>query len=219
MKPDTYGARTLAEPPTHWNRYLAQLKSFCSANLLEKRRAELLEQSSRPDVRNHQFKQWVSEQNVPALITNRSPIQLPRFQYCLYVDKQCLDTVIQLQEANDGTALFVELLPLIVFAVVDRAWTPDGTDADDDDDGCDEAKSEEDEEDEIEDEGGYPFGPFIDGSDRKYVGRVYCPRLVMKRSRTRIPSSFEIDRYSGHHISAKLVVFAIAIFAVVPMLI
>ncbi|OBR11258.1 hypothetical protein CH63R_03554 [Colletotrichum higginsianum IMI 349063] len=173
-----------------WNRYLAQLKSFCSANLLEKRRAELLEQyldwvviddratldnASQPEVRKH-FNQWVSEQNVPTLpvtaITNRSPIQLPRFQYCLYVDKQCLDTVIQFQEANDGTALFIDLLPPMVFAIVDRTWTLEGTESDDGDD-RDEAESEEDEdeEDEIEDGGGCPL---IDGSDRRYVGWVYC---------------------------------------------
>ncbi|TID00245.1 hypothetical protein CH35J_006536 [Colletotrichum higginsianum] len=175
-----------------WNRYLAQLKSFCSANLLEKRRAELLEQyldwvviddratldnASQPEVRKH-FNQWVSEQNVPTLpvtaITNRSPIQLPRFQYCLYVDKQCLDTVIQFQEANDGTALFIDLLPPMVFAIVDRTWTLEGTESDDGDD-RDEAESEEDEdeEDEIEDGGGCPL---IDGSDRRYVGCVgWCP--------------------------------------------
>ncbi|GJC88496.1 hypothetical protein ColLi_11334 [Colletotrichum liriopes] len=82
MQPDTYGARTLAELPTHpasyrrdayrrtclnmistgvhkwgfviyrctydndelWNRYLTQLKGFYHADLVENRRAELLEQ-------------------------------------------------------------------------------------------------------------------------------------------------------------------------------
>ncbi|KAL0945014.1 uncharacterized protein CTRU02_202901 [Colletotrichum truncatum] len=64
-----------------WNRYLAQLKSFYHADLLEKRRAELLEQylswdiiedratlenASRLEVRKH-FNRWVTEQNVPTL--------------------------------------------------------------------------------------------------------------------------------------------------------
>ncbi|KAK2029946.1 hypothetical protein LX32DRAFT_651931 [Colletotrichum zoysiae] len=181
-----------------WSRYLAQLKSFCHDNLVEHRRAELLEQylvwvviedratlenASRSDVRKH-FNQWVLDQDVPKLpvsaITNRLPIQLPLYQYCLYVDKQCLGTLTRFQEANDGTAFSLGLLPPVAFAVIDRSWTPDGSDGggkdeienkedDDDEDEDEEDESEEDadeEDDEEEDdyEGGYPL---IDGTDRK----------------------------------------------------
>ncbi|GKT64089.1 hypothetical protein ColTof4_04365 [Colletotrichum tofieldiae] len=120
-----------------WNRYLAQLKSFCHDELVEERRAELLEQyldwvviedratldnASRFEVRKH-FNQWLSGQNIPTFpakaYTNTSPIELPRFRYCLYVDKQCLNTVTQFQEANDGTALFLSQLPPMVYAYLD----------------------------------------------------------------------------------------------------
>ncbi|KAK2059003.1 hypothetical protein LY76DRAFT_512970 [Colletotrichum caudatum] len=152
-----------------WSRYLAQLKEFYHSHLAENRRAELLEQyldwvviedrptldnASRPDIRRR-FNQWVLEQDVPklpvSLLTYRLPIQLPRFQYCIYVDKECLNTVTQFQEANDGTSLFPAHLPPMVLAIIDRTWTPDGTEDDD--------------------ERGYPL---IDGSDRKYVGWMYC---------------------------------------------
>ncbi|GKT90281.1 hypothetical protein Ct61P_08131 [Colletotrichum tofieldiae] len=78
-----------------WNRYLAQLKSFCHDELVEERRAELLEQyldwvviedratldnASRFEVRKH-FNQWLSGQNIPTFpakaYTNTSPIELP----------------------------------------------------------------------------------------------------------------------------------------------
>lgn len=192
-----------------WDRYLTQLKRFCHNDLVENRRAELLEQyldwvviedramldnASRSDVRKH-FNQWVSEQNVPAVparaITNKLPIQLPRFRYCLYVDKQCLDTVIQFQEANDGTALFQSSLPPMVFAFIDRTWTPNGTDGTDDGDDSGEYevegdmgeedeeeddKGEEDEEENEANDGGYPL---IDGCDRKYVGWMYCNAIYV----------------------------------------
>ncbi|WYZ35401.1 hypothetical protein EsH8_X_000048 [Colletotrichum jinshuiense] len=181
-----------------WDRYLAQLKSFYYSYLSKERCSMLLEQyldwvviddratldnASRLEVRKY-FNQWVLEQNVPTnpvnAITNCFPIQLPRFQYCLYIDKQCLDTVTQFQQANNGTALYVNLLPPVVFAIIDRTWTPDGTAAtvdvgydndDDDDDNEEENEEDEKEEDEDEVEGGYPL---IDGSDREYVGWMYC---------------------------------------------
>ncbi|KDN71854.1 hypothetical protein CSUB01_10993 [Colletotrichum sublineola] len=177
-----------------WSRYLAQLKSFCHAHLVEYRRAELLEQhlvwvviedraalenASRSDVRKH-FNQWVLEQDVPKLpvsgITNRFPIDLPLYRYCLYVDKQCLESFTRFQEANDGTAESLGFLPPVVFAVIDRSWSADSTgngDKHDDEnkDEEDEDEEDEDEEEEDEDEGGYPL---IDGTDRKYVGWMYC---------------------------------------------
>ncbi|KAF6827283.1 hypothetical protein CPLU01_09160 [Colletotrichum plurivorum] len=126
-----------------WDRYLAQLKSLCHDNLVEDRRAELLEpyldwvviedratldNASRVEVRKH-FNQWLSRQNITWFPTRANPITpprgLPRFRYCLYVDKQCLDTVIQFQEANDGTE-WISQLPPMVFVVIDRTWTPDG---------------------------------------------------------------------------------------------
>ncbi|KAK1985566.1 hypothetical protein LZ30DRAFT_686053 [Colletotrichum cereale] len=195
-----------------WNRYLAQLKSFCHDELVEERRAELLEQyldwviiedratldnASRFEVRKH-FNQWLLEQNIPTFSAkayiNTFPIQLPRFRYCLYVDKQCLSTVTQFQEANDGTALFLSQLPPMVFAIIDRTWTPNGTedkfdiykalkekDEDDKEHGDDQDEEEEDEDEEDDDEEDddeeyeYERGyPLIDGSDRRYVGWMYC---------------------------------------------
>lgn len=201
-----------------WNRYLTQLKAFCHNRLVEKGRAELLEQylewtivedratlenASRSEVRKH-FNRWVSKQNIPMFPAKGylqiRPIQLPRFRYCAYVDKQCLDTVIQYQEANNGKALFLSLLPPMVLGVIDRTWTPNGNenefdvikslkeheqvgkahvdgngdeDSGNDDTEGDEEENEGDDGDEEEDqfERGYPL---IDGSDRKYVGWMYC---------------------------------------------
>ncbi|KAF6817198.1 hypothetical protein CPLU01_13645 [Colletotrichum plurivorum] len=199
-----------------WDRYLAQLKSLCHDDLVEEGRAELLEpyldwiviedratldNASRVEVRKH-FNQWLSKQNIPLLPTNLYlsvvPMELPRFRYCLYVDKQCLDTVIQFQKANDGTD-YISQLPPMVFAVIDRTWTPDGPvdefdlakalkekDGDDKEQGANEQGAneqdggEEDdesgsEEEESEEEEDYDHGhPLIDGSDRRYVGWVYC---------------------------------------------
>ncbi|KAF6815719.1 hypothetical protein CSOJ01_03399 [Colletotrichum sojae] len=194
-----------------WDRYLAQLKSLCHDRLVEEGRAELLEphldwvviedratldNASRVEVRRH-FNQWLSRQNIPLLPTRGYfsvfPKDLPRFRYCLYVDKQCLDTVIQFQEANDGTE-HVSQLPPMVFVVIDRTWTPDGPvdefdlskalkekDGDDEeqggneqDDGKEEEESEY-EEEEYEEEEDYDHGhPLIDGSDRRYIGWAYC---------------------------------------------
>ncbi|KAF4863092.1 hypothetical protein CGCSCA2_v003102 [Colletotrichum siamense] len=166
-----------------WNSYFAQLKSFCHNQLVEYQRAELLEQKH--------FNQWVSEQNVPMFPTkaylNIYPIQMPCFRYCLYIDKQCLNTIIQFQEANDGTALFLSELPPMVFAIVDRTWTPNGTQDEfdirkalkekeendkehgdneqDDEEESEDEDEDEDEEDDEEDQ--YDRGyPLIDGSDR-----------------------------------------------------
>ncbi|KAE9573282.1 hypothetical protein CGMCC3_g10646 [Colletotrichum fructicola] len=197
-----------------WNRYLAQLKSFCHNQLVEYQRAELLEQyldwvviedratlnnASRVEVRKH-FNQWVSEQNVPMFPTkaylNIFPIQMPRFRYCLYVDKQCLNTIIQFQEANDSTALFLSELPPMAFAIVDRTWTPNGTQDEfdirkalkekeendkehgdneqDDEEESEDEDEDEDEEDDEEDQ--YDRGyPLIDGSDRS-------PRPLLQNS-------------------------------------
>ncbi|WQF79052.1 hypothetical protein CDEST_04066 [Colletotrichum destructivum] len=227
MEPDNFDARTLAELPTHlslyrrdiyqrtclsmistgihkwgfvvyrctygddelWNRYLTRLKRFCHDDLVENRRAELLEQNL----------DWVVIED-RVMLDNASRSDMPRFRYCLYVDKQCLDTVIQFQEANDGTALFKSSLPPMVFAFIDRTWTPDGTDGtdDDDDDDCgeyevegvkeekdgeeedeeedDDDEGEEDEEENEANDGGYPL---IDGCVRKYVGWMYCNAIYV----------------------------------------
>ncbi|TDZ18889.1 hypothetical protein Cob_v008346 [Colletotrichum orbiculare MAFF 240422] len=201
-----------------WDRYLAQLKSLCHDELVNDKRAELLEphldwvvvedpatldNASRFQVRKH-FNQWVAEQNVPLHAAknyiNCFPIQLPRFRYCLYVDKQCLETVIQFQEANDGTKMFISTLPPLVFAVVDRIWTPNGTedpfdvfeavekekadakkhgdgeqDDEEEEDDDDEDEEEEEEYEYVDEEEEYDRGyPLVDGSDRRYVGWMYC---------------------------------------------
>ncbi|KAK2026124.1 hypothetical protein LX32DRAFT_642130 [Colletotrichum zoysiae] len=238
--PDTYGARTLAELPTHsvhygqdafqqtclnmistgihkwgfviyrcaydddelWNRYLAQLKSFYHDNLVKERRAELLEpyldltviedqatldNASRFEVRKH-FNQWLSGQNIPKLSAHdythiARPIRLPRFRYCLYVDKQCLDTVTQFQAANDGTALFPDLVQPMVYALIDRAWTPNGTEDPHDPFEALRKKTLEEADDEEEDddeEDAFERGhPLIDGSDHRYVGWQYCNAIYV----------------------------------------
>ncbi|KAF6783757.1 hypothetical protein CSOJ01_15858 [Colletotrichum sojae] len=187
-----------------WDRYLAQLKSLCHDDLVEEGRAELLEP----------YLDWIviedratldnasRVENIPLLPINLYlsvvPMELPRFRYCLYVDKQCLDTVIQFQKANDGTD-YISQLPPMVFAVIDRTWTPDGPvdefdlakalkekDGDDKEQGANEQGANEQDGGEEDDESGseeesseeeedYDHGhPLIDGSDRRYVGWVYC---------------------------------------------
>ncbi|KAI8261652.1 hypothetical protein K4K58_001115 [Colletotrichum sp. SAR11_239] len=154
-----------------WNRYLAQLKQSCHEELVKGRRAELLEKyldwviiedrdklenASRSDVRRH-FDGWVSEQGLvrppPRVIEQPDVTKLPRFRFCLYVDRQCLETVIQFQEADTGDRFFRSRLPPMVITVIDRCWTSDRTQGN-----------------VTMNDGGYPA---IDGCDRKYVGWEY----------------------------------------------
>ncbi|KAK2042403.1 hypothetical protein LZ31DRAFT_596480 [Colletotrichum somersetense] len=67
----------------------------------------------------------------------------------------------------------------MVFAIVDRSWTPDGNGNGDKDGVENKEDGDEEEEDEVEEdvdeEGEYEGGYFlIDGSDRRYVGWMYC---------------------------------------------
>ncbi|KAF9879532.1 hypothetical protein CkaCkLH20_03075 [Colletotrichum karsti] len=157
-----------------WARYLKQLKDFAHEYLVENRRAELLgqyldfhviedratlENASRQDLRRH-FNQWVSNQNLPAgdgFFWSKTVAELPRFRFFLYVDKQCLDTVVQFQNADHGHPYFRSLLPPMVIAVVDGSWTPDTVQS--------YHRSNED---------GYPE---IDGSTKRYVGYEYYMAL------------------------------------------
>ncbi|EXF82342.1 hypothetical protein CFIO01_01801 [Colletotrichum fioriniae PJ7] len=153
-----------------WVRYLSQLKDFAHESLVEKRRAELLEQyldfhviedratlenASRQALRRH-FKQWTSNQKIPAgdgFFWSKTGAELPRFRFFLYVDKQSLDTVVQFQNADNaytGHPKFRLLLPPMVITVVDGSWTPDTVQSY-----------------EPQNEDGYPE---IDGSSKRYVG-------------------------------------------------
>ncbi|KAK1674645.1 hypothetical protein BDP55DRAFT_633079 [Colletotrichum godetiae] len=125
-------------------RRLSQLRDFAHDYLVETRRTELLEQyldfhgidnranlekASRQDVRQH-FKEWISNQNVPTgdgFSWSKTGAGLPRFRFFLYVDKQTLATVVQLQEEDDGHVhpYFRPLLPAMVVTVVDGSWRPD----------------------------------------------------------------------------------------------
>ncbi|KAJ3952891.1 hypothetical protein N0V92_010654 [Colletotrichum tropicale] len=154
-----------------WNRYLMQLKQFCHEELVKGRRAELLEKyldwvviedranldnASKSDVRRH-FDGWVSEQGLVEPPSGAFPrpnvTKLPRFRFCLYVDKACVETVIRFQEADAGHPLLRPLLPAMVIVVLDREWSPDRTHGN-----------------VTMNDGGYPL---IDGCDRKYVGWKY----------------------------------------------
>ncbi|KAK1845944.1 hypothetical protein CCHR01_11436 [Colletotrichum chrysophilum] len=106
-----------------WNRYLAQLKQSCHEELVKGRRAELLEK----------YLDWV-------IIEDRDKLQ-------------CLETVIQFQEADTGDRFFRSRLPPMVITVIDRCWTSDRTQGN-----------------VTMNDGGYPA---IDGCDRKYVGWEY----------------------------------------------
>ncbi|KAL0939145.1 uncharacterized protein CTRU02_205755 [Colletotrichum truncatum] len=180
-----------------WDRYLSQLKENSYNQLVDGRRAELLEQyldwvviedrdtlnnASKADVRKH-FNQWVSEH---AAETSAHPdiIDLPRFRYCLYVDQKCLNTLEPFQKS--------ELPPIskkrktkdtekpMVVAFIDRLWTPNqeyeqkvGFRDEVEDDENDIESEEDEENDYIYDpmaEGGYPP---VEGCDKKYVGWEY----------------------------------------------
>ncbi|KAL0933647.1 uncharacterized protein CTRU02_210446 [Colletotrichum truncatum] len=146
-----------------WNRYLAQLKDNCRYHLEKYRVDKLLEQyldwvvvenrdtldnASRPTIRQH-FQKWVSSQRAVAWEDEHPGISdLPRFKYCLYVDKKCLDTLEPSQ--RDVHPRFREAGTPLVVAIIDRQWTPNRRGKDN-----------------PMDEGGFPP---IDGSDRRYVG-------------------------------------------------
>ncbi|KZL86130.1 hypothetical protein CI238_09129 [Colletotrichum incanum] len=192
MEIDNFSARTLSELPTHPAAYrrdvyrhtCLDLKSFCHADLVKHRRAELLEQyldwlvikdratldnAPRLEVRKH-FNRWVSEQNVPKFLAKAKHVPHPA-------------APLPFQEANNGTALFLSQLPPMVFAIIDRTWTPNGTE--DNFDVCKAVKEENEEEeddDEQEDneEDEYERDlPRIDGSDRRYIGWMYCNALYV----------------------------------------
>ncbi|WYZ42284.1 hypothetical protein EsH8_V_001179 [Colletotrichum jinshuiense] len=178
-----------------WNRYLAQLKKNLYDELVEGRRAELLEQyldwvviedrdnlqnASKADVRKH-FNQWVSQHSAEIA---RYPlaIDLPRFKHCLYVDQKCLDTLEPFQKSEgdpalQGSRLFKYTREPMVLAIVDRLWTPDRRDGN-----------------VTMNDRGYPP---IEGCDRKYVGWEYANASCMASYYNELHGS-DLDDYTDY---------------------
>ncbi|KZL68948.1 hypothetical protein CI238_09514 [Colletotrichum incanum] len=74
------------------------------------------------------FNQWVSERDILApddTFWSPAVAQLPRFRFFLYINKQCLNTVIQFQDADNSNCFTRALLPPMIVTVIDASWTLD----------------------------------------------------------------------------------------------
>ncbi|KDN65634.1 hypothetical protein CSUB01_05410 [Colletotrichum sublineola] len=95
--------RTTYDDDTAWERYLEETRYFLSRPVISDQAT--LDGASKADVRKH-FKSWCEarseERDGPGAAGPRTQ-HLPRFKYCVYVDRKCLDTLARLPANYRGT--------------------------------------------------------------------------------------------------------------------
>lgn len=157
-----------------WNRYLAQFKKNLHNELVDGRRAELLEKyldwvvvedpkldgAPKAEVRKR-FRRWVAEQTREAGLLPDYAAMVSRFKYCLYVDQKCLDTLEPFQRAGENPSMQghmgLYLRPPMVIVVIDRRWRPRRIHIKEKDRGH----------------------PLIEGCDERYVGWAYMKAFTI----------------------------------------
>jgi len=117
-----------------WDRYLAALKDNVRHNLQRNNCDDLLEQyiqwtvfntevdkSTKNDARRH-FASWCNENRVEHDVRSA----LPRFNYCLYIDQKCLETLEAHAQgkSNRNEAGLGPPLPPLVAAIIDVKYSP-----------------------------------------------------------------------------------------------